>query len=238
MRRLWISGVLFVGAGLLVLPLGLRGEQKDDGEWRPLFDGKSLDGWRNWKKDSINPAWRVIDGAMVKGKGGGDLETREEFDYFELVIDYRIDAKGNSGIMFWVQDEGTEPGWSGPEVQVLDNEGGGDPTKSGWLYGLYRPADDPKTGKPLDATKPAGEWNTVRIIVAPAGETSAVWMNGVKYEEWVFGSDDWKARIAKSKFGPAPLFATRQKGHIVLQEHGAEVAFRNIRIREWKKQKG
>jgi hypothetical protein len=172
---------------------------------------------------------------MVKGKGGGDLETREEFDYFELILDYKIEAKGNSGIMFWVQDEGTEPGWSGPEVQVLDNEGGGDPTKSGWLYGLYRPADDPKTGRPLDATKPAGEWNTVRIVVAPAGQTSAVWMNGVKYEEWVFDSADWKERVAKSKFGTAPAYARRQKGHIVLQEHGAEVAFRNIRIREWKK---
>ena len=123
-------------------------------------------------------------------------------------------------------------------MQVLDNEGGGDPTKSGWLYGLYQPADDPKTGKPLDATKPAGQWNTVRIMVAPAGETSAVWMNGVKYEEWVFGSEDWKARVAKSKFGPAPLFAKRQRGHVVLQDHGAEVGFRDVRIREWKKEKG
>jgi hypothetical protein len=237
MRRLWISGVLFVGLGLLAMPVGLRGEDKDDGGWRPLFDGKTLDGWRNWKKDSVNPAWKVVDGAMVKGKGGGDLETREEFDYFELILEYKIETKGNSGIMFWVQDEGAEPGWSGPEVQVLDNEGGGDPTKSGWLYGLYRPADDPKTGKPLDATKPAGQWNTVRIVVAPAGETSAVWMNGVKYEEWVFGSDDWKARVAKSKFGPAPLFAKRQKGHIVLQDHGAEVGFRDVRIREWKKER-
>lgn len=90
-------------------------------------------------------------------------------------------------------------------------------------------------GKTLDATHPAGEWNHIQIIVAPAGETSSVWMNGVKYEEWIFNSDAWKQNVAKSKFATAPLYAKKQRGHIVLQDHDAAVSFRDIKIRDWKK---
>ncbi len=223
-------------AALLANPPFLpAADPKPDDGWRSLFNGKTLEGWQNWKKQTIHPDWKVTDGEITKAKGGGDLETIDEFDYFELTLDYKIEPKGNSGIMFWVQDEGTEPGWSGPEVQVLDNEGGADPTKSGWLYGIFHPANDPKTGKPLDATKPAGEWNHLRIVIAPAGETSSVWMNGQKYEEWIFDSPEWKQNVAKSKFGTAPLYAKKQKGHIVLQDHGAAVSFRDIKIRDWKK---
>ena len=202
------------------------------GEWRALFDGKSLDGWRNWKQQTIKPDWKAADGAMVKGSGGGNLATIEELDFFELTIDYKIAPGGNSGILFWVQDEGGEPAQSGPEVQLLDNERGNDPIKSGWLCYLLQPSIDPKTGKALDATRPAGEWNQVRLVVAPAGQTSGVWMNGVKYEQWVFDSADWKQTVANSKFGNSALFAKRQKGHIVLQDHGAAVSFREIKIRE------
>ena len=246
MRRIHKSGAVWMVCGCLgwlCPPMNLRGDDqpqspadaKVNTEWRPLFDGKTLDGWRNWKKQTIDPNWKVIEGAIAKTQHGGDLETQDEFDYFELTIDYKIEPRGNSGIMFWVQDEGTEPGWSGPEIQVLDNKDGEDHTRSGWLYGLYRPATDAKTGKPLDATHPAGEWNTIRVIVAPAGEVSSIWMNGVKYEEWIFDDADWKQRVAKSKFGTTPLYAKRQKGHLVLQDHGAAAAFREIKIRPWKK---
>lgn len=234
MRQFHIRITALLLCGTLALANDKPAE-KSTNDWRPLFDGKTLAGWRNWKKQNISPDWKAVDGAITKTRGGGDLETVDEFDFFELEIDYNIEAKGNSGVMFWVQDEGTEPGWSGPEVQVLDNEGGGDPTKSGWLYGIFHPANDPKTGKPLDATHPPGEWNHLRIVVAPAGEVSGIWMNGVKYEEWVFDSADWKQNVGKSKFGTAPLYAKKQKGHIVLQDHGAAVSFREIRIRDWKK---
>lgn len=207
-------------------------EAEKQAGFRPLFDGKTTSGWRGYKKDKFPAGWKVVDGALVKAeKGAGDIITEEQFDAFELLIDYRIAPEGNSGIMFGVRETGEYPWNTGPEIQVQDNEKGHDPQKSGWLYQLYEPAKDARTGQPIDATKPAGQWNTLRILIAPAGQTSTVWMNGVKYYDFVRGSDEWKQRISKSKFAQMPGFGMAPKGHIALQDHGDEVAFRNIKIR-------
>jgi hypothetical protein len=125
--------------------------------------------------------------------------------------------------MFHVVEDKDPPYASGPEIQIQDNQAGRDPQKSGWLYQLY-PA---KT----DATKPAGEWNTLRILIAPQGETSEIHMNGVKYAEFAKGSADWDAKVQASKFGKMPKFGKATKGFICLQDHGDEVAFRNIKLR-------
>jgi hypothetical protein len=101
--------------------------------------------------------------------------------------------------------------------------------RCGWLYALYQPPDDPKTGKPLDATKPAGEWNRVRLLVSE--KLCEHEINGVKYFEYVLDSDDFRGRVAKSKFHTMPLFAKTHKGYISLQGDHGEVAFRNVRIR-------
>jgi len=190
--------------------------------WKLLFDGKTTNGWRNFNRDSVNPGWTVADGAIVRSaKGAGDIMTAEQFGAFELVLEYKIAPGGNSGLMFHVTEEGKAPWQTGPEVQILDNAAGHDPNKAGWLYQLYIPDHD--------ATKPAGEWNEIRLLVTPTkGET---WMNGKKYYDFVKGSDDWNARVAKSKFAAMPLFGKATKGHICLQDHGDTVAFRNIRIR-------
>ena len=190
--------------------------------WRLLFDGTSTDGWRNFKQPAVSPGWEVEDGALVRAAdGAGDIMTADQFGAFELALEYKIAPGGNSGLMFHVTEEKNTPWQTGPEVQILDNAGGHDPNKAGWLYALYVPE--------TDATKPAGEWNEIRLRVTP--EKGETWMNGVKYYEFVKGSADWNARVAKSKFATMPLFGKAAKGHICLQDHGDTVAFRNIRIR-------
>ncbi len=104
-----------------------------------------------------------------------------------------------------------------------------DPVRCGWLYALYQPPDDPKTGHPLDATKPVGQWNHVRLLVSP--EKCEHEINGVKYFEYVLHSDDFNARVAKSKFGNMANFAKSDLGYIALQGDHGSVSFRNIKIR-------
>jgi Domain of Unknown Function (DUF1080) len=203
--------------------------------WKLLFDGKTFDSWHNFKAKGDKPAWSVKDGVMVRGdKTAGDIVTNDKYDWFELSIEYNIGEGGNSGIMFHVTDDGKATYYTGPEIQLLDNKMGKDAQLSGWLYQIYKSDIDPKTNKPLDATKPAGQWNHILAVIAPPPAKSRVEMNGVKYYEFVYNSDDFKDRVAKSKFGNAktyPNFAKSDTGYIGLQgDHGA-VSFRNIKLK-------
>lgn len=205
-------------------PNTLSDEEKKAG-FKLLFDGKNPgEHFRSYGKDNISPGWKAVDGALTRAAGGaGDIITKDQYEAFELLIDYKISKGGNSGIMFHVA-ETKEPSYAtGPEIQIQDNVAGHDPQKSGWLYQLYKPD--------TDATKPAGEWNSMRIVIAPKGQKSAVYMNGVKYYEFEKGSEDWNQRVAKSKFAKMANFGKPTKGHICLQDHGDEVAYRNIKIR-------
>jgi len=199
--------------------------------WKLLFNGTSLDGWHNFKTNTIRPGWMVKDGALVcvDPHNAGDLCTEDQFGAFDLRLEYNISPGGNSGIMYHVSDEGRAAWASGPEFQLEDNAKAADPQRCGWLYALYQPPDDPKTGKPLDTTKPAGEWNQVRLVVAP--EKCEHYINGVKYFEYVLGSDDFKQRVAKSKFNRMPLFAKPSTGRIALQGDHGQISFRNIKVR-------
>lgn len=211
-------------------PNTLTDKEKKAG-WKLLFDGKTTEGWRNYKKEDLSPMWNVTDGTLTKeGRGGGDTLTRDQYEWFELSLEYRISKGGNSGIMFRVTEEERAPYMTGPEIQLQDNENWRDPELSGWLYQIHKPQVNSKTGKPVDATKPLGEWNHLRIIVAP--DKCETYMNGVKYYEYQIDSPDWDERVAQSKFKTMPKFGKIKKGHIVLQEHGAPIAFRNIKIRE------
>jgi hypothetical protein len=213
-----------------VKPNTLTDAEKAAG-WLLLFNGQDLAGWRNFKRDTIRPGWQVKEGALVCAdpKNAGDIITTQKFAAFELLLEYNITEAGNSGIMYHVTEEGAAAWATGPEVQLEDNQKASDPVRCGWLYALYQPPDDPKTGKPLDATKPVGEWNHVRLLIAPEKCEHAI--NGVKYFEYVLGSDDFKSRVAKSKFGKMPLFAKAGSGHIALQGDHGQVSFRNIKIR-------
>jgi hypothetical protein len=199
--------------------------------WKLLFNGQSFAGWHNFKKDGIRPGWQVKDGALVCAdpKNAGDIVTTDKFGWFELQLDYNISEAGNSGIMFHVTDDGGTVWATGPEFQLEDNAKAADSIRCGWLYGLYQPPIDPATGKILDATKPVGEWNHIRLLISP--EKCVHEINGVTYFEYVLGSDDFKARVAKSKFSNMPFFAKAASGFIALQGDHGSVSFRNIKIR-------
>lgn len=213
-------------AGLNVLTEGERAAG-----WRLLFNGEDFAGWHNFKRDGVRPGWRVKDGLLVCADphDAGDLVTTSKFRAFELELEYNISEGGNSGIMFHVTDEGGAVWATGPEFQLEDNAKAKDPQRCGWLYALYQPADDPKTGRPLDATKPAGEWNKVRLVISP--EKCEHWINGVKYFDYVIGSGDFNARVAKSKFSRMPLFAKSGEGYLALQGDHGQISFRNLKIR-------
>lgn len=190
--------------------------------WKLLFDGKSTAGWRNYKKQTVSPGWTIFDGALIRSaSGAGDLITATQFGAFELSLDFNISRGGNSGVIYHVQETGDQPWHSGPEIQIQDNQAGVDPQKCGWLYKLYEAS--------LDATRPAGQWNTLRVVITP--QKCEHFMNGVKYVEYVKGSADWNQRVAASKFGAMPNFGKATSGHICLQDHGNLVSFRNIKIR-------
>ena len=199
--------------------------------WQLLFDGKDFDGWHNFKKDGVRPGWQIKDGVLVCADphNAGDLVTSNQFGAFELELDYNISEGGNSGIIFHITNESGAVWATGPEFQLEDNAKAADSQRCGWLYALYQPPLDEKTGKILDATKPAGEWNHVRLLVTP--EKCVHEINGVKYFEYVIGSDDFNARVAKTKFAKMPLFAKSPDGFIALQGDHGSVSFRNIKIR-------
>ncbi|MEI7534324.1 MAG: DUF1080 domain-containing protein [Verrucomicrobiae bacterium] len=198
--------------------------------WQLLFDGRSLDGWHNFKTAGVRPGWQIQDGTLVCADphNAGDLVTSNQFQWFELQLDYKISEGGNSGIMFHVTEAGKAAWATGPEFQLEDNAKAVDAHRCGWLYALYQPPVDTTTGKILDATKPAGEWNHVRLLVTR--EKCEHEINGVKYFEYVLGSDDFNARVAKSKFGKMPFFAKFDAGFIALQGDHGSVSFRNIKI--------
>ncbi len=201
--------------------------------WQLLFNGETLKGWHNFnRKDKpIRKGWQAKDGVLkcVNPKNAGDLCTDGQFDWFELNIEYNISSGGNSGIMYHVTNKGRAAWATGPEFQLEDNVKAKDKVRCGWLYALYKPPVDTKTGKTLDATLPVGQWNKIRLIISP--DKCAHIINGVTYFEYVLGSDDFKRRVKNSKFGRMPLFAKSDIGFITLQGDHGQVAFRNIKIR-------
>ena len=243
-RAVMLAVVLVFGARAAIAdtPPNTLSDAERRGGWRLLFDGRSTDGFRNYRKDSVAPGWKVDDGCLVRADtGAGDLITRDEFDSFELQLDYRISPGGNSGLMFHVTEDSEKPWHSGPEVQIIDNAKGKDPQHAGWLYQLYRPLNakwarqmEQAAGlnppEVVDATRPAGEWNHLYLRVTPAG--GQVCLNGVKYYDFRLGSPEWHSLVAKSKFAKFPGFGKAEKGHLCLQDHGDEVAFRSIKVRE------
>jgi hypothetical protein len=214
-------------------PNTLTPEEKAAG-WQLLFDGKDFNGWHNFKREGVRPGWQIKDGALVcvDPHNAGDIVTSNQFEWFELQLDYNISEAGNSGIMFHVTDQGNAAWATGPEFQLEDNQKAADKIRCGWLYALYQPPIDPKTGQTLDATKPVGEWNHIRLLVTPAKCVHEI--NGIQYFEYVLGSEDFNNRVARSKFASMPLFAKSNIGYIALQGDHGQVSFRNIKIRSVK----
>ncbi|MEO1524166.1 MAG: family 16 glycoside hydrolase [Planctomycetota bacterium] len=208
-------------------PANTLTEAEQRAGWTLLFDGKSMDQWRNYKKETVSDGWKVNDGEIVwQGKGAGDIISKDKYGAFELLLDYKISPGGNSGLMFHVTEDAPRPWHSGPEIQIQDNVGGHDAQLAGWLYQLYKPQAGPTV---IDATKPAGEWNQIYLRIAPGG--CEVCVNGVRYYTFKLGTQDWQRRVAASKFAKFAGFGNAGSGHICLQDHGNLVSFRNIKVR-------
>lgn len=219
-------------------PNTLSSEQTAEG-WQLLFDGESLDGWKRFNHDTIGPLWSVDDGAIKcdgeglgegSGEMGGSLITTRTFGNFDLILDYKLSPGGNSGILYHVIED---PKYAydyetGPEFQLLDDSGWKgeklkDAQKAGSSYDMFA-ADSTKK------VNPAGQWNTARIVY-DNGHVEH-WLNGQKVVEYEENSENFTTRHSKSKWVDYPDWHKEKSGAISLQDHGAPVYFRNIRIRE------
>jgi len=203
--------------------------------YKSLFDGKTLNGWKFYQNRKNN-TWEVKDGTLhckplnenVKGDGDerSDIMTVAEFENFELFFDWKISAQGNSGVIYRASEEFGQPYLSGPEYQLVDDENYGpkptDKQLSGANYDVQAPSKK--------VVKPVGEWNTSKIVVK--GNHVEHWLNGEKVVEYELHSDAWKQQKANSKWKDVAGYGMTKKGHIDLQDHGHEVWFRNILIKE------
>lgn len=202
--------------------------------FQSIFDGKTTQGWHTYNKNEVGSGWVVEDGALhfdptKKGKnGGGDLVTDKEYANFHLKLEWKIAPKGNSGIMFYVKED---PKFSntyltGPEMQVLDNDGHPDGKitkhRAGDLYDLVKSSSEP--------VKPVGQWNKAEIISNQGKLTFK--LNGVTVVNTTLWDDNWSTMLAGSKFAQWKDFGTFKKGKIALQDHGDDVWYRNISIKE------
>ena len=224
---------LVVLLGLLAAQDNTLTDEEKSAGWKLLFDGKSTDGWRGYKMDKIPPGWkadngvlaRVAGGAGGKGAGGGDdIVTVDEYESFDLVLEWKITPGGNSGVLYRVVEKSSTSWHESPEMQVLDNLKWPNRSKkelAGACYDLYAPAKD--------VSRPPGEWNKARLLVD--GNKVEHWLNDQKVVEYELGSADWSAKVAASKFSQWPGYGKAARGHIGLQDHGDRVWFRNIRIK-------
>ncbi len=192
--------------------------------WRSLSD---LSVWRGYKSTEVPAGWHAADGIISKENGIGDLLSRDQFGNFELDLDWKIESGGNAGIFYRGTEEYDHIYWSAPEYQLLDDANAPDGknrlTSAAAAYALYPP--------PAGVVKPAGEWNSTRIIVN--GAHVEHWLNGQKVVEYELWSPDWKAKVTASKFVDYPNYGLAKKGYIGIQgDHNGALSLRNIRIRE------
>ena len=245
MRQGYLSAVLC--ASLLIFSCKKQAENQTETEeetasttteFRELFDGESFSGWRLYGGGEADEAWRIEDGALVfyppaeRPDGQSyNLISDEEFTNFELSLEWKIAKAGNSGIFWGVAEteEFGQPYQTGPEIQVLDNQGhpdaqNGTDRQAGALYDMVSPSSD--------QTKPAGEWN--ECILHVNHETGKGWvkMNGALIVEFPVHGEGWDALVKESKFADWKGFGEYPKGHLGLQDHGDTVAYRKIKIKE------
>jgi len=255
------SSVLAVLASLSMLSCSSGGQLQncdcdsngipEGGEWVSMFDGKTLDGWRGYNRETAPAGWKVEDGAITfsvteggeTSMEGGDLIYDRKFKNFIFEIEWKIGKAGNSGIFYTAQEiEGVPIYHSSPEYQLLDNEnmpdaweGVGGNRQAGAVYDMIPPVPQP--------CNPYDTWNKTKIVVY--NKRVIHYLNDVQVLEFQLGTPVWKALVDKSKFSPNSndeemepeayelmLNAGNEPGYIGLQDHGYGLAFRNIRIKE------
>jgi Domain of Unknown Function (DUF1080) len=208
----------------------LSESEKKDG-YTLLFDGQTMNGWRTYQ-NTKNDSWSVDSGTLhCKGSSANygsisaDLVTTGEYENFDLSVDWKISPKGNSGILYMVQEDSASSYVSGPEYQIIDDknfpEHLEDWQKTAADYAMYTaPSAEPK---------PVGEWNHTRIVVNKNHVEH--WLNGNKVVEYELYSDDWQKRKTEGKWKDHLTYGMTKKGHITFQDHGSESWFKNIKIK-------
>ena len=190
-----------------------------------LFDGKSLRHFRAYKRDDVPKGWVVKGGEITytPGRDGGDLMTREQYEDFDLRIEFKMNRRGNSGIIYLVSEDYGASFHTGPEYQLLDDENYDitDLHTTGSNYALHAPTKQ--------VMRPAGRWNEARIV--KKGSHVEHYLNGEMVVEYVLWNEDWKKRRAASKFKNFPGYAKNNSGFICFQDHGGPMWFRSMRIR-------
>lgn len=222
----------------------LTEEEIADG-WELLFDGKSLDQWKDFNGDSLTQPWHVVDGCIQANGDGSDLSgyivTRKQYENFILDWEWKLSRGGNSGMLYHVVEGPCfeVPYVTGPEYQLIDEEGWEEqnaPTKLeewqrlGVDYAMHLP------DRAAMRLNPQGEWNSSRIVF-DNGHVEH-WLNGVKILEFEAWTDDWFARKASGKWETAPEYGLARRGVICLQDHGYPASFRNLKIKELPRKAG
>jgi hypothetical protein len=215
------------------LPVEPKKVERDG--WVQLFNGKSLAGWRGYKKpDASETRWKVVDGLLtIDSNGAGDthgqrdLITNAQYEQFDLRWEWKISQGGNSGVKYFVIED--QPSAIGHEYQMIDDERHADAKigphrQTAAFYDVFPAHDRP--------VKPAGEWNTSEVIVK--GKHVEHWLNGKKVLEYEMESPELAAAVEKSKFKGIDRFSKLIPGHILVQDHGDAVWFRKIEIRSLK----
>jgi hypothetical protein len=211
---------------------GMRGQSAAPGStpvapWVNLLADTTLSGWHNYSTQGAPVVgWTLSNGELVRSGRGGDLTTNRTYTNFELELEWQVGPGGNSGVIYRIDHSGERSYISGPEMQILDDavhaDGKNPLTSAGANYALH--------AAPRGVVKPAGQWNSARLLVR--GNHVEHWLNGVKVVEYELGSADWEERRRNSKFANAAQYGRASSGHIALQDHGDRVLFRNVRIRE------
>ncbi len=229
MKKLILFSIIVFLSNSIIAQNKLSKKEIKNG-WQLLFDGKSLENWRTYKGGKLK--WEVINGELhntnhdASEAARADLITKKKYKDFVFDCDWKISIGGNSGIIYRASEEFKQPYFTGPEYQVIDNEG-----YKGKLTDSQKAASnydmEPNT---LALPKPVGEWNHTKILVN--GNHVEHWLNGVLVLQYEFHSDKWQAQKEKSKWKTAPKYGMEPEGHISLQDHGHEVWFKNLKIRE------
>ena len=198
--------------------------QQSAGEWRSLM---TPDAWRGYKENGLAAGWRLVNGELSKEKPVNDIVTRDQYGDFELEFDWKIEKGGNAGVFYRGTEEFEKIYWSAPEYQLLDDaahaDAGDRRTAAAANYALHP--------SPAGVVKPAGEWNTGRIVVR--GGHVEHWLNGQKVVEYELWSPDWEAKVKATKFNEWPKYGRARRGHIAIQgDHEGALSLRNVRIRE------
>jgi hypothetical protein len=200
--------------------------------WTLLFDGKTLDGWRAYKRpDASTTRWKVENGTLTlppnDGKdtrGARDIISTATFDRFELTFDFRVAQGANSGVKYYVLEDLDSA--IGHEYQIIDDERHADAKiglerQTASFYDVLEPKDR--------KIKPAGEWNSGRVMAM--GPTVEHYLNGARVLSYELDSPVLRKAIMDSKFKDVARFGKLHKGHILIQDHGDQVWYRNVKIR-------